>query len=208
MEQKKEDRRTQYSKRVIRESLYELMKEKPLNKITVREICEKADVNRSTFYAYYTDIYDLHQRIIKQFFRFQHSVIKKANGVLEKKKDITDLQVDDFYEIYYFYLETIKENKELYKFIFNQNSSQSVFVSFRKVFYHNLKQMLPEETPAKIADAFKDSFTFVNGGTTALMTQWLSTDCTSASVEKFAKQLSYFSYGVFNGYKNINQNKK
>lgn len=201
METKKEDRRTQYSKRMIRESLFALMQEKPLNKITVKEICDKADVNRSTFYAYYTDIYDLHTKIIKQFFRFQHNIIAHAKVILETKKDITDLEIGDFYEILHFYLLTINENRELYKFVFNQNSSQSVFVSFRKVFYHNLKQLIPRDTPEKIVDAFKDSFAFVNGGTTALLTSWLASDCTSATPEKLAKQLSYYAYGVFNGYK-------
>ena len=68
LENKRDDRRAAYSKKMIRESLYELMKTKPLNKITVKEICETADVNRSTFYAYYMDIYDLHQKITKEFF--------------------------------------------------------------------------------------------------------------------------------------------
>ena len=71
MEPKRDDRRTQYSKRVIKESLFELMQEKPINKITVKELCERADVNRSTFYAYYTDIYDLDRKIIKEFFKMQ-----------------------------------------------------------------------------------------------------------------------------------------
>ncbi len=49
MERKKEDRRTQYSKMVIRDTLFELMREKPINKITVKELCERAAGNRSTF---------------------------------------------------------------------------------------------------------------------------------------------------------------
>lgn len=203
MPEKKEDRRTEYSKRVIRESLYELMLEKPLNKISVKEICEKADVNRSTFYSYYTDIYDLNEKILKQFFRCQHYVVKNAAAVLAKNEDITDLQVADFYEIFFFYLTTIKENKDLYKFVFHQNSSQSVFVSFRKVFYFRIKSLLPPDTPEKIAAALRDSFAFVNGGTTALLTEWLSSDCRNESTEQLARKLSYFAYGVFNGYRNV-----
>lgn len=47
------DRRVQYTKRVLRESLMALLHEKPLEKISVKEICERADINRSTFYVYY-----------------------------------------------------------------------------------------------------------------------------------------------------------
>ena len=85
MEQKRDDRRTQYSKRVIKESLFQLMQEKPINKITVKELCERADVNRSTFYAYYTDIYDLDRKIIKEFLKVQRSFINKCLAIMESK---------------------------------------------------------------------------------------------------------------------------
>lgn len=53
------DRRVKYTKKVIRHSFLQLLGEKPLGKITVKEICEKADINRATFYAHYEDLYDL-----------------------------------------------------------------------------------------------------------------------------------------------------
>ena len=40
-------------------AMLELMNTTPFEKITVRLICEKAKVNRSTFYAHYMDIYDM-----------------------------------------------------------------------------------------------------------------------------------------------------
>ena len=46
-----ENRKTQYTKSVIRESFLSLLREKPVEKITVTELCAKADINRSTFYA-------------------------------------------------------------------------------------------------------------------------------------------------------------
>jgi len=53
MEDKKEDRRTLYTKSVVKRSLLELMQVKPISKISVSEICKKADINRNTFYHYY-----------------------------------------------------------------------------------------------------------------------------------------------------------
>ncbi len=44
---------------VIRESFIALLKEKPIAKITVKEICTGADINRATFYAHYADPYAL-----------------------------------------------------------------------------------------------------------------------------------------------------
>lgn len=54
-----ESRRTRYTRTVIEDSLIELLREKPLSAITVSEVCAKADVNRSTFYAHYDDLPDL-----------------------------------------------------------------------------------------------------------------------------------------------------
>ncbi len=202
MEQKKEDRRSVYSKRIIRESLYELMKTKPLNKITVKEICDMADVNRSTFYCYYMDIYDLHQQIIKEFFEHQREIINFIVGFLAQKEDMTDLSIDDFRGISFYYLKKVKENKELYKFIFNQNSTNSIHMSFGKVFFHTILNEIPEAMDEETRKAFRRSFTFISGGTTAIIMDWLKNDCAEETA-KVAKFLAYYYNGVFNGQKFI-----
>ncbi len=53
------DQRTRLTKSLIRQAFTELLQQKPMQRITVKELCGKAGVNRSTFYAHYTDIYDL-----------------------------------------------------------------------------------------------------------------------------------------------------
>lgn len=53
------DRRQRYTQMVIKQSLLELMTQRPIDKITVRELCERADINRGTFYLHYVDIYAL-----------------------------------------------------------------------------------------------------------------------------------------------------
>jgi AcrR family transcriptional regulator len=55
MKEMKQTRKTKYTQMVLKDSLVELMKNKPISEITVKEICEKADVNRTTFYAHYHD---------------------------------------------------------------------------------------------------------------------------------------------------------
>lgn len=59
----KEDRKTRYTRMVLQDGLIELMKEKSIARITIKELCERADVNRTTFYAHYTDQYDLLRKI-------------------------------------------------------------------------------------------------------------------------------------------------
>ena len=59
----KPDRRVQYTKMVLKQSLLELMAERPISKITIKELCDSADVNRGTFYTHYNDQYDLLRQI-------------------------------------------------------------------------------------------------------------------------------------------------
>lgn len=201
MQMKIEDRRTAYSKRMIRESLYELIKEKPLDKISVTEICQKADVNRSTFYAYYTDIYDLHQKIIKEFFEMHREILNKSKKILETKPNIFTLSVDDYYEIAYIYVKTTKDNQELYKFIFNQNSTNTTHVTYAKMFFRALLEFFPESTPEKTINHFRSAFTFISGGTTSAIMDWLQKGCPT-SVETLSRSLAHHYYGVFNSYIN------
>mgnify|MGYP002917598254 FL=1 len=48
---------------MIRKAFMDLLKQKPIQSISIRELCETAGINRGTFYTHYADIYDLMQRI-------------------------------------------------------------------------------------------------------------------------------------------------
>lgn len=54
-----ENRRVRMTKRLMKDALLELLEVKPLEKITVTDVCAAADVNRSSFYAHYQDIHAL-----------------------------------------------------------------------------------------------------------------------------------------------------
>ena len=62
----KNDRRVRYTKMVLKNALMDLMLEKQIGKITIKEICEKADINRGTFYSHYTDQFDLQKQIFDE----------------------------------------------------------------------------------------------------------------------------------------------
>ncbi len=59
----KEDRRVLYTKMFLKEALLELMREKPIDRITTTELCRRAGINRSTFYGHYYTVRDLLQSI-------------------------------------------------------------------------------------------------------------------------------------------------
>ncbi|MDR1816047.1 MAG: TetR/AcrR family transcriptional regulator [Clostridiales Family XIII bacterium] len=63
MSEKGLDRRRRYTQMVIKGAFIELLGERPIAKITVKEICARADVNRATFYAHFQDSYDLLRQI-------------------------------------------------------------------------------------------------------------------------------------------------
>jgi AcrR family transcriptional regulator len=56
---KKEDRRVKFTKMFLKNSLIDLLETKNMSKITIKEICEHADINRATFYAHFSDQDDL-----------------------------------------------------------------------------------------------------------------------------------------------------
>ncbi len=57
------DLRIEKTKRSIINSFLEVRSEKEIEKVTVKEICEKAQINKSTFYSHYHDIYDLSEQL-------------------------------------------------------------------------------------------------------------------------------------------------
>ena len=59
----KTDARVRYTRKIIQETFLDLLKDKPISKITVKEICDKAEINRGTFYKHYQDCYDLLEKI-------------------------------------------------------------------------------------------------------------------------------------------------
>ncbi len=63
-----EDRRTKYTRKVIRDALMELLNTKPYSKISVTEICRLAEINRGTFYIHYYDVDDVLDDILEQSF--------------------------------------------------------------------------------------------------------------------------------------------
>lgn len=64
----KTDYRVVLTRKIFKQTLLQLMKQKPIAEITIKELCEMANVNRGTFYAHYKDIYELLHQIEDEMF--------------------------------------------------------------------------------------------------------------------------------------------
>lgn len=75
----KMDARIIYTKNMIKETFLNLLDKAPPDKITVTKICENAEINRSTFYKYYTDPYDLMQQLEDETLEKLHTLAENSN---------------------------------------------------------------------------------------------------------------------------------
>ena len=64
----KTDRRVKYTRALLKNALIELMQTTHISKISIKALCEAADVHRTTFYAHYKDQYDLLLQIEQELF--------------------------------------------------------------------------------------------------------------------------------------------
>lgn len=71
----REDRRVRKTRRQLREQLARLMETKSVREITVKELCEACDINRSTFYLHYKDVYDLLHSVEDEIWQGFRSVL-------------------------------------------------------------------------------------------------------------------------------------
>lgn len=155
----KNDRRTLYTKKVIQDEFFVLLEQKELEKITVKELCEAADINRGTFYKYYNDIYDLYNKIEDELWESISSNIHL--------KDAS--QKDWMSKI----LATFKSNKNAVTMIIQKKSGNTLL--------NRLWDMIEEDSISQIKDIYKDIseeeaqlyLTFYVEGSIGMVLAWL-----------------------------------
>nr|WP_308626107.1 TetR/AcrR family transcriptional regulator C-terminal domain-containing protein [uncultured Eisenbergiella sp.] len=90
MEPVKTDRRVRKTKTRLLNCLTELMKEKEVKDISVKELSDLADINRGTFYLHYRDVYDMLNKVEDELF-------SEFNKILDR--DFTTVPDDTLYTI-------------------------------------------------------------------------------------------------------------
>ena len=102
----KTDRRTKYTKMVISEAFMQLIKSKPIQKITVADICALADISRPTFYLHYSDIYALIDEIGENMI-VSANLGEMAALTLDKPNKIHDIIVN--------LIRVVESNADIYR---------------------------------------------------------------------------------------------
>jgi len=159
----KESRKTRYTKMALQNSLFELMEKKPIAKITIKELCENADINRTTFYAHYTDQYDLLAKIEDETLSWAKEAIANFSDKTDKYENIKLLE-----EIFQYFVDNSKNLKIL--------MSESGDINFQKqVFTIIYKQCgITFSSIADISPGIRDEyFVFVVNGSIGLLQHWL-----------------------------------
>lgn len=107
----------QYTKKMIRDAFIKMLNERPLNKITVKDIATACEINRNTFYYYYTDIYAL----LSELFRTElQTVIDEYNDTLSWEESFivaTKFALENKTAIYHVY--NSMQREELVNYIYN-----------------------------------------------------------------------------------------
>lgn len=164
-----ENRRVKMTKRLMKDSLIELLDEKPLEKITVTEICKNADVNRSTFYAYYEDIAMLMLEI-------EDEVLEHVTVYADNFNDYTDKKMLEVFEEFFEY---VRENARLFRVLMIRHDNSSFNHRMLDAVMNKYKLSLEYngEFPAKYTYVYSVS------GVIGILGEWIDSDFSISSKE-------------------------
>lgn len=164
MAEKKLDRRIQRTKKALIQSLTKLMSEKKVNNITVKELTDLANVNRSTFYFYYRDIFDMVENL-------ETELINDFSEAYERFSEEATTY-DDILSFFIYLFEFIQINSEMCK-IFLRHDGDHIFIEKLKDAIKHCKIPLDNTTSETEAHY---CMPFAISGCVGVIQQWLKDD--------------------------------
>jgi len=157
------DARIKYTKRAIRDAFLKLLKKNPLSKITVKAICDIAEINRATFYKYYDNAYDLLDKMEMELLDDLQKKIASASS--------TDLMVT-----FRIILDDIYNNKDMYVVLFSENGDvlfrERLFKGCYDTYIKDIKTNFPHITE----DEQNWLYYYVGEGANGVLRQWIKSD--------------------------------
>lgn len=172
--ERRQDRRIRKTKQNIQQALSDLMNEKPIQTITVRELTERADINRGTFYLHYTDISDLLSQM-------EEELLDDMTQALNRR-DIALLRRDPslkFIDMFQFLL----EHAQLCRIVLEGRGEQVLLAAamelMRESAFATWEEFYGEIDP-HLSDRF---FTFSIAGCIGLARRWLEEGCRESPEE-------------------------
>lgn len=112
MKSEKLDRRVKLTILILKDALIKSMQQKHISKISVKQLCEIADINRSTFYAHFQDQYDLLEYTCKE-------IIENLKIMLDKQQFNEKMPIS--FQALNSILDYVKENANLFKALLSEN---------------------------------------------------------------------------------------
>lgn len=183
------DRRTKYTKMVLQNSLFELLKQKSIDKITVTDICHLADINRGTFYYYYTDVFDLLNQIENELYE---NFLVYFNQYLESSDRNTYLLMIKLFEY-------LKQEKKIFKIFFSQNGDKDFIKRVYLTAYTSVIEEWKSQKTNLDPQQLDKIFLFVANGSISLIQNWFDTGLKESPEElaSFINNLCEFGYHHF-----------
>lgn len=161
---KPNNKRKRKSQEKIEKTFVEFLQKKEINEISVTDICKKTNLNRSTFYANYLDIYDLADKIKEKL------EIEVENLYKEEKEN--NYNSNDFLKLF----KNIKENQIFYRTYFKLNMDKNTKISQYEYDLHLAKMMYNDKH-------IEYHIEFFMAGFNAIIKKWLSNGCKESPEE-------------------------
>ena len=184
--EKKEDRRVRRTKKLLSQGLIELMQQKQVKDITVRELADLVDVNRGTFYLYYREIFDMLERLEEELFEQLNAVIlaHKGEPILTHARPM----LKDLFRI-------VAENKEICSVLLSDNGDIKFLQKLSDVIQEKLRMdwlngYVENETE------FEYRYAFGALGFIGLLRTWLHRDCVESADDMAAFADSLIRQGI------------
>lgn len=173
MNKKDNSRSRETNKRIIQAAFELLIKKQSIAKVTVREVCELAGINRSTFYAHYVDMYDLFEKVEKTMERsMTEAFLEQVHGGSDIGKCFESM------------FEFIREHRQFYEIYLNEANHPTIGLA-RDLYQARLGNVNVSDTFG--FDLFKGEINyqedFFIGGLTAIIRRWVADGCVLSSRE-------------------------
>lgn len=147
----------------LKDSLMRLLKEKSISSITVKEICELADINRSTFYSHYSDQYDLLTQIEEEIIQDMNETL--TNYHLDQSEK-TLLMTEKI-------IEYIAENSDVCETLFSEHGDSNFKKRVMMVAHEHTVKTWMANSPIKDPVIFEYASLFAISGSIHMLENWL-----------------------------------
>lgn len=188
MKELENDRRTRLTKALIRQAFTSLLEEKPIQRIAVTELCQRAGINRSTFYAHYGDIYDLLQQIEEDMLRdFQQALAPLLEADLEM---LSPLQITT--GIY----RCLKDNADLCTVTLGEHRDKDFALRLVSIGRESYLRAYSRQFPAATRRQLEYFYAFASGGHMGLLRKWVEEGMAASPEEMALAAENIMRYGM------------